>query len=317
MSLDRDRARIGGECHTIVPRTTQPFDEKPKPAPGVMHRIRTYFLTGLIVAGPVAVTLWLVWWFVTWVDNLVRPLIPLDYRPETYMPVNIPGFGLIIVFITLTMLGFLTANLIGRKLVEFGESLLGRMPIVRPIYRTTRQIFQTLFSKSESSFRKVALVEFPSPGMWSLVFLTQSPTAEIADRLPDTELRLRLHAVHAEPDDRLFLLCAQARRDRARHQRRTGDDGDHVGRHCPAGQRSAGKDGGARRDCPRRAIGAQNCRPADRADTGRIAPRNTRMNTPSNLGRPHVVLVNRRVLTEYSAVDRADGRADLLIAVHR
>jgi uncharacterized membrane protein len=166
--------------------STTPFDEKPKP-PGIMHRIRTYFLTGLVVTGPVAVTLWLVWWFVTWVDNLVRPLIPLDYRPETYMPVNIPGFGLIIAFVTLTVLGFLTANLIGRKLVEFGESLLDRMPVVRPIYRTTRQIFHTLFSKSESSFRKVALVEFPSPGMWSLVFLTQSPTAQISDRLPETD----------------------------------------------------------------------------------------------------------------------------------
>src|ERR1700747_273702 len=118
---------------------------------GLVGRLRNYFLTGLVVAGPVAVTAWLIWWFVTWVDNLVRPLIPLDYRPETYMPVNIPGFGLIIAFITLTMLGFLTANLIGRKLVEFGESLLGRMPVVRPIYRTTRQIFHTLFSKSESS----------------------------------------------------------------------------------------------------------------------------------------------------------------------
>jgi uncharacterized membrane protein len=166
--------------------STTPFDEKPKP-PGIMHRIRTYFLTGLVVTGPVAVTLWLVWWFVTWVDNLVRPLIPLDYRPETYMPVNIPGFGLIIAFVTLTVLGFLAANLIGRKLVEFGESLLDRMPVVRPIYRTTRQIFHTLFSKSESSFRKVALVEFPSPGMWSLVFLTQSPTAQISDRLPETD----------------------------------------------------------------------------------------------------------------------------------
>jgi uncharacterized membrane protein len=152
-----------------------------------MHRIRTYFLTGLVVAGPVAVTLWLVWYFVTWVDNLVRPLIPEDYRPEIYLPVKVPGFGLIIVFVALTLLGFLAANLIGRKLVEFGENLLGRMPIVRPIYRTTRQIFHTLFSKSESSFRKVGLVEFPSPGMWSLVFLTQSPTAEISNRLPDTE----------------------------------------------------------------------------------------------------------------------------------
>ncbi len=87
----------------------------------------------------------------------------------------------------LTLLGFLTANLIGRKLVDFGESLLNRMPIVRPIYRTAKQIFQTLFSKSESSFRRVGLVEFPSPGMWSLVFLTQSPNAEISDRLPATE----------------------------------------------------------------------------------------------------------------------------------
>jgi len=155
--------------------------------PSLMSRIRTYFLTGLIVAGPVAVTAWLIWWFVTWVDNLVRPLIPVSYRPETYLPVNIPGLGLIIVFLALTLLGFLTANLIGRKLVEFGDSLLDHMPIVRPIYRTAKQIFQTLFSKSDSSFRRVGLVEFPSPGMWSLVFLTQSPTTEISDRLPPTE----------------------------------------------------------------------------------------------------------------------------------
>jgi uncharacterized membrane protein len=158
-----------------------------KSAPGIISRIRTYFLTGLVVAGPVAVTLWLVWWFVTWVDGLVRPLFPVAYRPETYLPVKIPGLGLIIVFVALTLLGFLTANLIGRKLVEVGENILSRMPIVRPIYRTAKQIFQTLFSKSESSFRKVALVEFPSPGMWSLVFLTQSPTEQIAGRLPATE----------------------------------------------------------------------------------------------------------------------------------
>jgi uncharacterized membrane protein len=158
-----------------------------KSAAGPMSRIRNYFLTGLIVAGPVAVTLWLIWWFVTWVDNVVRPFIPRMYRPETYLPINVPGTGLIIAFAALTLLGFLTANLIGRKLVDFGESMLNRMPIVRPIYRTAKQIFQTLFSKSESSFRKVGLVEFPSPGMWSLVFLTQSPGAEISSRLPSTD----------------------------------------------------------------------------------------------------------------------------------
>ena len=92
----------------------------------------------------------------------------------------IPGTGLIVAFVALTLLGFLTANLIGRKLVDFGESLLNRMPIVRPIYRTAKQIFETLFSKSETSFRRVGLVEFPSPGMWSLVFMTQSPGADIS-----------------------------------------------------------------------------------------------------------------------------------------
>jgi uncharacterized membrane protein len=158
-----------------------------KPTTALISRIRNYFLTGLIVAGPVAVTVWLVWWFVTWVDNLVRPLIPVAYRPETYLPINIPGFGLIIVFLALTLLGFLTANLVGSRLVAFGEGLLSRMPIVRPIYRTTKQIFQTLFSSSESSFRRVGLVEFPAPGMWSLVFLTQPPTSSISAHLPQTE----------------------------------------------------------------------------------------------------------------------------------
>jgi uncharacterized membrane protein len=154
---------------------------------GFVARVRNYFLTGLVVAGPVAVTLWLIWWFVTWVDNLVRPLIPEAYRPETYMPIKVPGFGLIIAFVALTLLGFLTANLVGSSIVSFGESLLSRMPIVRPIYRTTKQIFQTLFSSSESSFRRVGLVEFPAPGMWSLVFLTQPPSPVIATHLPHTE----------------------------------------------------------------------------------------------------------------------------------
>ena len=154
--------------------------------PGIVGRIRNYFLTGLIVAGPVAVTLWLIWSFVTWVDRLVRPLIPESYRPEN-LPYNIPGFGLVIAFAALTLLGFLTANFIGSKLVDLGEGLLNRMPIVRPIYRTTKQIFETLFSKSESSFRRVGLVEFPGPGMWSLVFLTQTPSDDIAARLPAAE----------------------------------------------------------------------------------------------------------------------------------
>ena len=151
---------------------------------GFVARIRNYFLTGLIVAGPVAITLYLTWWFVTWVDGIVRPFIPQDYRPETYLPWGIPGSGLVVAFVALTLLGFLTANLIGRSLVDLGERLLGRMPVVRAIYRSLKQVFETLFSGNGSSFRKVGLVEFPSPGMWSIVLISQTPGGDVAAKLP-------------------------------------------------------------------------------------------------------------------------------------
>jgi uncharacterized membrane protein len=167
---------------------------------GIGARIRNYFLTGLVVAGPIAITIWLTWSFITWVDDLVRPFVPVDYRPETYLPSEIPwlglhwhlpgripGTGLIIVFVTLTLLGFLTANLVGRTLVELGERLLDRMPLVRSIYKGLKQVFETLFSQSGSSFRTVGLVEFPAPGMWSLVFLSQRPSDDITARLPNRE----------------------------------------------------------------------------------------------------------------------------------
>src|SRR5215468_3594138 len=177
-----------------APETPAPLSALPDPPPapvsshhGLIGRIRNYFLTGLILVGPVYITLNLTWWFINWVDELVRPLIPVAYRPETYLPIKLPGTGLIIALLALTMLGFLTANLVGRKLVEFGENILNRMPVVRPIYKSLKQIFETLFSKSGSSFRRVALVEFPSPGMWSLVFLSQTASPNIAARLPDTE----------------------------------------------------------------------------------------------------------------------------------
>jgi uncharacterized membrane protein len=160
----------------------------PEPAhTSIAGRIRNYFLTGLVVAGPVAITIWLVWTFVTWVDDLVRPFIPVAYRPETYLPIKVPGSGLIIAFLALTVLGFLTANLVGRTFVEIGEMILERVPIVRPIYRGLKQVFETLFSKSGSSFRTVGLVEFPAPGMWSLVFLSTPPGADITTVLPGQE----------------------------------------------------------------------------------------------------------------------------------
>ena len=169
-----------------TPPTPVLLQEAPTHSGGAAARLRNYFLTGLILVGPLYITINLTWWLINWADEVMRPFIPVWARTETYLHYRIPGIGVIAAFFALTLLGFLTANLVGRSLVEFGEALLNRMPIVRPIYKTMKQIFETLFAKDGSSFRKVALAEFPT-GMWSVVFVASSPSAYIADRLPGPE----------------------------------------------------------------------------------------------------------------------------------
>lgn len=151
----------------------------------VRARLRNYFLTGVIVAGPLAITIYITWWCVALVDGWFRPLIPTAYLPDTHLPINIPGLGLVIALVGLTLLGFLTANLVGRSVIEFGEVLLARTPVVRGLYKGLRQIFETLFSSEGTSFRTVGLVEFPVKGTWSVVFLSAPAAAEIAGKLPE------------------------------------------------------------------------------------------------------------------------------------
>jgi uncharacterized membrane protein len=160
-------------------------------------RLRAYFLTGVVIAGPVAITVYLTWWFISLVDGWVKPLIPAVYLPETYLPFAIPGFGLIVAFFGLTMLGFLTANLVGRTLFNAGERLLDSMPVVRGLYKSVKQIFETLFSQSGTSFRKLGLIEYPMKGMWSLVFISADPKGDIGAKLP-----------HGHDYVGVFLPCA-------------------------------------------------------------------------------------------------------------
>jgi uncharacterized membrane protein len=152
-----------------------------------MARLRRYFLTGLVVAGPLAVTAAVTWWFINLIDGWVKPFIPDIYLPESYLPFRIPGFGLVVGVIGLTLLGFLTANLVGRYLVDFGDRILGRTPLIRGLYKSVKQLFETVFSQSGTSFRKAGLVEFPAKGMWSVVFLSQDATGDIASRIPSKE----------------------------------------------------------------------------------------------------------------------------------
>src|SRR5690606_26196805 len=125
------------------------------------------------------------WSFVNAVDNRVTPLIPDRYNPETYLPFGVPGLGLLVMFIVLTALGALTANFFGRAIISASESLLDRTPVVRSIYSTLKQIFETVVSANSNSFRDVVLVEYPRKGLWAIAFVTSETKGEVQDRTED------------------------------------------------------------------------------------------------------------------------------------
>ena len=154
--------------------------------PASLHigaRLRGYFLTGLIVVGPVAITLYVVWWFINLVDAWVKPLVPQTYLPDTYLPFRVPGVGLIVGIVLLMVVGALTANLFGRTIVSYGEMMLDRMPVVRGVYRLVKQIFTTVFSKSGTSFKRVGLIEFPRRGLYCIVFMAGDPPVEVDEKI--------------------------------------------------------------------------------------------------------------------------------------
>ncbi|POF30089.1 DUF502 domain-containing protein [Roseibium marinum] len=154
--------------------------------PGAATRLRNYFLTGLVITGPIGITLWLTWTIIKWVDGWVKPFVPKIYNPDTYLPFPIPGFGLIVAFFVLTIVGFLAANFLGRSFISLGENIVGRMPLVRNIYSGLKQIFETVLDERGSSFTKAALIEYPRRGLWAIVFISTDTKGEVDRRLKDT-----------------------------------------------------------------------------------------------------------------------------------
>jgi uncharacterized membrane protein len=152
-------------------------------------RLRNYFLTGLIIVGPVTITLYIILWLVNVVDAWMKPFVPDAYNPGYWIGHELPGVGLLFAIAALIVVGALAANLIGRSLISFGDMMLDRMPIVRNVYRAMKQIFESVVSATGPSqaFQKVGLVEFPSKGLWSLVFVTGDVTGEISAVKPGGE----------------------------------------------------------------------------------------------------------------------------------
>jgi uncharacterized membrane protein len=161
--------------------TDEPIE--PKPRLSAMAQLRNNFLTGVVIAGPIAITAYLARSFLDWVDGNVKPLIPEAWSPDHYLPFAVPGFGLLVAVIVLTALGALTANIVGRTLIAYGEVLVDRTPFVRSVYKTLKQVFETFVANRDNAFTEVGLIEWPRKGVWSMVFVSSTARGEVAERL--------------------------------------------------------------------------------------------------------------------------------------
>lgn len=167
------------------PETGPAKSKRPSIRPSLGARLRAYLLAGVLVTAPIAITIYIAWLFISFVDARVKPLIPRAYNPENYLPFSIPGIGLIVVIAVLILIGALTAGFVGRLIVQISERALARMPVIRSIYGATKQIFETVLAKQSEAFREVVLVEYPRRGIWAIGFITGTTLGEVQELTED------------------------------------------------------------------------------------------------------------------------------------
>ncbi len=142
---------------------------------------RRYFLTGLLIWVPLGITVWVLKLLIGTMDQSLL-LLPYALRPESWLGMSLPGLGTILTIGVILLTGMLTTNIVGQRLIRFWEGVLARIPVVKSIYYSVKQVSDTLFSGSGEAFRKVLLVRYPHPDAWSLAFQTNLPR-DVGSRL--------------------------------------------------------------------------------------------------------------------------------------
>ncbi|MEQ9039680.1 MAG: DUF502 domain-containing protein [Silicimonas sp.] len=165
---------------------TTPFEEEPEPKKrrSAFAWFRASFLTGLVVIAPIGLTLWLIWTVAGWVDSWVLPFVPVWLRPDQYVGLNIRGIGVIVFLIFTIIVGWMAKGLIGRSLIHWAEGVVQNLPVVRSVYNGLKQIAETVFAQSETSFDKACLVEYPRKGIWAIAFMSTSAKGEVSNKIP-------------------------------------------------------------------------------------------------------------------------------------
>ncbi len=146
--------------------------------------MKKYFITGLLIWVPLAITAWVLSLIVRSMDQSLL-LLPQAIHPEHLLGIYIPGLGALLTLLVVFLTGLVTTNIVGQKLVRFWEGVLSRIPVVKSIYYSVKQVSDTLFSGNGVAFRKVLLVRYPHPEAWSVAFQTGHPARDVADMLPE------------------------------------------------------------------------------------------------------------------------------------
>ena len=149
-----------------------------------MSALRKWLFTGLLVIVPGVITVWVLHWIISTLDQTLL-LLPGDWQPDRLLGMHIPGFGVVLTLLVLLAIGAIASNFVGRKLVSWGDGLITRIPVVRSIYSSVKQVSDTVFSDSGNAFRTAVLVQWPREGVWTVAFITGNPAGEVAAYLRD------------------------------------------------------------------------------------------------------------------------------------
>lgn len=146
-------------------------------------KIKAYFFTGILVTAPVAMTFYLAYKLITWIDVSVNRLIPPEFRPDNYLPYSIPGLGVVLLILALILIGMFAAGFLGRFFLRLGEWIVYKVPFISSVYSLLKQVFQTFLSNKNDAFTKVVLLEYPRKGIWILGFVSSDTQGEVKDKL--------------------------------------------------------------------------------------------------------------------------------------
>jgi uncharacterized membrane protein len=152
-----------------------------------MAALRKWLFSGLLVIVPVAITVWVLQWIIGTLDQTLL-ILPENWQPDKLIGVHIPGFGVLLTFAILLLVGAAASNFMGKRLVVWGDAIVSRIPVVRSIYSSVKQVSDTLFSESGNAFRTAVLIEWPRPGAWTIAFVTGTPGGDVLNYLHDDYL---------------------------------------------------------------------------------------------------------------------------------